>query len=347
MFVSPSDIGLLLWDDETSYVSARNWASITHKLTRHRTASGEIAYRFEDVERAVLSLLPATFPYLPGDPTLRCEDAMAVMPINAMHSSKRTYACMFTTVDYSHMSDHIAGRVGRPDTIFERFGYTEDDGSRIELRSHALRHYLNMLAQTGGLSSAEIALFSGRKDQKQNRAYDHMTSEEVQMPITQALMNGFTSDLVPVQGGKNLIEHPEFRGLGIPAAHTTEFGWCQHDFASEPCQMYADCINCEEQVCIKGDSHKEGSLQSLKEETEFLLEKARAALDEEEYGADIWVAHQTKTLERVNQLLSILRNPDVPVGARIRLDVTNGPVITKGGSNLVKFVRRNRRKDLT
>jgi hypothetical protein len=174
-------------------------------------------------------------------------------------------------------------------SIFERFGYAEDDGSPIELQSHSLRHYLNMLAQTGGLSSTEIALFSGRKDVKQNRAYDHMTSDEVQAPISQALNDGFTSELEPLFGvRRDLIARGEFKGLGLTAVHTTEYGWCSHDFASEPCQIYRDCINCEEQECIKGETQKEANLRMLKSETEYLLKKAQEALGEEEYGADTW-----------------------------------------------------------
>jgi hypothetical protein len=252
---------------------------------------------------------------------------------------------MFTMADQGVITRHYGTQQGRV-SIFERFGYTEDDGTAIHLRSHSLRHYLNMLAQAGGLSSAEIALFSGRKDPRQNRAYDHMTSDEVQLPISLALKQGLTSELIPEYTNRSLIERDEFRGLGIPAAHTTEFGWCRHNFAAEPCQMYADCINCEEQVCVKGVAHKEANLRKLKDETEYLLEKAREASSEDEYGADIWVAHQTKTLERVNSLLAILDDPAVPAGARITLDVSNAPLITKGNVHPIKFIRKQRRKAL-
>ncbi|MFC5510623.1 integrase [Massilia jejuensis] len=337
--LSLSDIALLLWGNESGADVAKNWAKETHDLR----PCGENEYLFADVEKAVLGMLPATFPFMPGEPDLKCHDAMAVMRVNEMHSIRSTYLCMFTTVDYQTITNPYGAREGR-ESIFKRFGYTEDDGSPIELRSHALRHYLNMLAQTGGLSSAEIALFSGRKDQRQNRAYDHMTSAEVQAPISDALKNGFTSELELVSDEHRLIERNEFRGLGIAAAHTTKYGWCQHDFASEPCQLYADCINCEEQECVKGDSHKEANLRQLKDETEVLLGRARQALSEEEFGADIWVAHQTKTLERVNSLIAILEDPSVPSGARIRLDVTNAPLVTKDNAHSIKFVRKTRHK---
>ena len=342
------EIALILWGDDTAEVSANEWAQKTNKLPKQSLSGAHrVGFLFEDVERAVVAMLPKTFPYVPGAPDLLCRDSMAIMRTNEMHSERATYLSMFRCVDYGTITDHYGAREGRPLSIFERFKYTEDDGSPIELQSHSLRHYLNMLAQTGGLSSAEIAIFSGRKDVKQNRAYDHMTSDEVQAPISQALKDGFTSELEPVFGvGRNLVTRSEFNGLGLTAAHTTQYGWCEHDFASEPCQMYRDCINCEEQECIKGETQKEANLRMLKSETEYLLEQAREALSEEEYGADTWVKHQRVTLERVNALLSILEDPAVPAGARIRLDVTNAPLITKDNVHPVRFITTTRRKAL-
>jgi len=325
--LSLSDVALMLWGNKGSKISANIWAN-GHKLAKQPMAGRRIGYLFADVERAVLSMLPATFPFVRGAPELRCMDAIAVMRTNEMHRLKACYQCMFSYVDNGVITNRFGARVGR-DSIFESFGYTEDDGTRIELTSHSLRHYLNTLAQMGGMSSTEIAIFSGRKDIKQNRHYDHMSSVDVQAPISAALKTGFTSELVPVNAsGRNLMMRRQFRGLGLTAAHTTEYGWCRHNFASEPCQMHRDCINCQEQECVKGESHKEANLRQLKTETEYLLKHAKAALSDEEYGADTWVKHQTSTLERVNLMLSIFENPEVPVGSCIRLDISNAPLIT-------------------
>jgi hypothetical protein len=254
---------------------------------------------------------------------------------------------MFSCVDNEAITSRLGTREGKS-SIFEAFGYTEDDGSPIELNSHSLRHYLNTLAQMGGLSSAEIAIFSGRKDVKQNLHYDHMSSSEVQAPISDALKAGFTSELEPVDASaRDLVTRSEFRGLGLTAAHTTEYGWCRHNFASEPCQMYRDCINCQEQECVKGESHKEANLRNLKSETEYLLKQAKAALSDEEYGADAWVKHQTTTLERVNMLLSIFENPEVPVGSRIRLDIENAPLITTDSVKPIRASKGRRKRVLS
>lgn len=340
------EIGLILWGDMAARESARIWALSSNELSPQSLGGRRIGFFFEDVERTVIGMLPKTFPYMPGAPELLCRDSMAVTSTHELHSTYSTYLCMFSCVDYNTIANRLGSREDLAAiSIFGRFGYTEDDGSPIELQSHSLRHYLNMLGQTGGLSSAEIAIFSGRKDVRQNRAYDHMSSDEVQAPISQALRDGFTSELEPVFGvGLNLAPRSEFNGLGLTAAHTTEYGWCTHDFASEPCQVYRDCINCEEQECVKGEEQKEENLRMLKSETEHLLKQAQEALGEEEFGADTWVQHQKVTLERVEALLAILESPGVEIGARIRLDVNNAPLITQSNVHPVRFDRTTRRK---
>lgn len=338
-----AEVAFILWGDEGTTAAANVWAQKTNELTKISLEGRKIGFRFEDVERAVVAMLPATFPYVLGASELLCKDAMAVMRTNETHAQRGTYLCMFSCVD-SNLITNSFGREAQ-ESIFERFGYLEDDGSPIELRSHSLRHYLNMLAQMGGLSSAEIAIFSGRKDVSQNRAYDHMSSDEIQAPVHQALKMGFTADIIPA-GFRNLIVRSEFKGIGVVVAHTTDYGWCTHNFASEPCQMYRDCINCEEQECVKGEEQKATNLRLLKDETEYLLKAAGEALNDEEYGADTWVEHQTKTLERVNALLSIIDDPAVPTGARVRLNLDNAALITADNIQPNKIVRSNRQVKL-
>ena len=338
-----AELALLLWGDEVTRNAASLWARTTMALQKVPLKGCTIGYRFKDVEAAVLSLLPKTFPYVPGAPGLLCKDALGVIRINEMATERATSLCMFTCVGYTTVAAPLTGRNGQT-TIFEKFKYTEDDGSPILMRSHSLRHYLNMLAQMGGMTSAEIALFSGRKDVFQNRAYDHMSSDEVQEPISRALKTGMTGDLVTKEPTRPVYRRSDFPLANPVAAHTTEYGWCMHDFASEPCQVHRDCLNCEEQECIKGEEQKEDKLRSLKAETEHLLKVAKDALSEAEYGADAWVEHQSETLERVNSLLAILDDPKVPAGSRIRLNVVNAPLIANSQVKAVQPIKFERRR---
>ena len=104
--------------------------------------------------------------------------------------------------------------------------------------------------------------------------------------------------------------------------------------------MYRDCINCQEQECIKGDEQKEANLRKLEKETIYLLNEAKQALSEEEYGADNWVKHQSTTLNRIQAMLEILADPSLQDGTRFRLDVSNAPLITNDLMQTINLTKR-------
>ncbi|MGE8451159.1 MAG: integrase, partial [Pseudomonadales bacterium] len=184
--------------------------------------------------------------------------------------------------------------------------------------------YLNTLAQAGGLSQLDIAKWSGRVNVSQNRAYDHQSDRDVLALVRQAVggEQHSTGDLARLHKSM-LIPRDEFARLKVPTAHTTEFGYCIHDFTMLPCQLHQDCLNCDEQICIKGDAVREANLRRHRDETRMLLAAAEAAVAEESAGADRWSEHQRKTLERLDQLCGILEDPRVPFGTVIQLRASN------------------------
>lgn len=124
----------------------------------------------------------------------------------------------------------------------------------------------------------------------------------------------------------SLIPRDEFDQLKLQSAHTTDYGYCVHDFTMLPCQQHMDCINCEEEVCIKGqDPKKEANLRKLQRETVHLLQLAHSAVADGDAGADRWVEHQQLTLARVDQLCALLDDSHVPAGAVIRLSNPDAP----------------------
>jgi len=196
----------------------------------------------------------------------------------------------------------------------------EPDGSPINLSTHQFRHYLNTLAQAGGLSQLDIAKWSGRKDIRQNAAYDHVTPGQMVQKIRDAIgddstMFGPLAELAK----KTLIPRDEFARLVVPTAHTTELGYCIHDYTMSPCQQHRDCIHCTDLICVKGDEEKERRLRQQLEEARDLLRRADEATKDGYYGSDRWLEHHASTVERLSQLCSIIDDPKVPIGAVIQL----------------------------
>ena len=115
-----------------------------------------------------------------------------------------------------------------------------------------------------------------------------------------------------------LITRDQFASLKVLTAHTTDFGYCIHDFSMLPCQIHRDCLNCDEHLCVKGDQVREQAIRLHRSETTALLDSARKAFGEDEFGANRWVEHQSLTLQRLDQLCAILDDPAVPDGAIIQ-----------------------------
>jgi hypothetical protein len=86
-----------------------------------------------------------------------------------------------------------------------------------------------------------------------------------------------------------------------------------------PCQKHLDCINCTEQVCIKGDDAKLIRLKQQRDSTKLQLVKAEKGIEEGIYGADRWYTHQKKTVQRADELIELLESSTIQDGAVIRL----------------------------
>jgi hypothetical protein len=288
---------------------------------------GTLLYaNFTDVESAVLGMLPSDFPLLDKAQGLRYSDALVVVRKQELDLTRVTYRCMFQPIE----THDINARIGvRPSlSLFNKYELKEDDGADIELPTHKFRHYLNTLANTNNMDQLDLARWSGRRNVSQNASYDHVSDREV----TQKLRLALQGDAVAVGPIARLheialIPRDQFARLRVPTAHTTDFGYCVHDFTMLPCQQVQDCINCSEQTCIKGlDANKEANIRASRDETRLLLERAKDSLDDGEYGADKWVLHHQRTLARLESLCAIIDDPSVPMGAVIRLD--DSPVQT-------------------
>jgi len=274
---------------------------------------------FSDLEHSVLSKLPRGFPIANSENDLRYSDALCLMPKNLLHATKTPFQCEIELLSTAHVYGRLGAKSqhGRK-SVFDRHGFAELDGTHIRVTTHQFRHYLNTLAQAGGLSQLDIAKWSGRTNVAQNKVYDHQSDRDI-LAIACGIIAKAPPAAIPIVSKQVApVSRDEFGRLSIHAAHTTEFGYCIHDFAMLPCQLHLDCLNCDELVCVKGDVERERSLRRHQVETRRLLESAKAAEKQEEAGADRWVVHQQATLKRVDQLCAILDDPSVPIGAIIQ-----------------------------
>jgi hypothetical protein len=304
---------------ESAAAGAADWCKRNNVPTYGRGNSKRAA--FVDVERAVVAMLPRGFPFLDAGTGLRYSEALCLTRRNALHGSHNTFWGAIEVVDQGNVATGLGNRSKHGfRSVFDKLGFFEADGTPLAIRTHQFRHYLNTLAQAGGMSELDIAKWSGRADIRQNSAYNHVSDRDVQARISELKGEDTESfNQLVAQTRVNLIPRAKFAELNIQAAHTTDLGFCAHDFAMSPCQLHLDCVNCNEQVCIKGDAVGEANARAKQAETTALLLEAQAADADGSYGASRWMQHQQLTLERLSQLVGILDDPHVPRGAVIRL----------------------------
>lgn len=298
--------------------NGRDWA-VDRKIkpieiVRSPKGRNLFTFRFSDVESAILSLLPRRFPIFDEATGLRYSEALMVVRRHEFAEPGRgRWRCMIAPVNYGNIMDNFHNAEG----VFARLGLSTLEHPII-LRTHQLRHHLNTLAQRGGLSEMEIAAWSGRKDVRQNAAYDHRTPEEMLQRKRRR-----DRELETVQGAAVKVNKPVLRAEAAARTvhgHATEIGFCKHDFSASPCAMFMECLHCTKHVCIKGHDprHLERVMLSIENARRSLAE-AEASLSKEYEGAEDWVRAHRETIQRLEQLRAILVDPTVPDGSLIRL----------------------------
>ena len=292
-----------------------------HKIPTYRRGARDYL-QFRDIERAVIDLLPNGFPLLDPKSDTKYSEAMFVaLRHRFRHNLTTPMPCMIEAVTHGVISDALGNRVGHGvQSVFSRLDLTEEDGTPIAITSHQFRHYLNTLAQKGGMSQLDIAKWSGRKDVRQNRAYDHVSAEEMIGQIQASVGNEDELFGPPARVDIRLpVSRAKFEAKHGTVGHTTEIGFCEHDFTMLPCQLHRDCINCIEHVCVKGDAKKTLQIHRQLDDARRYLDKAQDGVREGFEGADRWRDHYRETVARLEELCRLLDDPDVPDGTNIKL----------------------------
>ncbi|AIR85242.1 hypothetical protein [Pantoea rwandensis] len=252
---------------------------------------------------------------------VRFSNALCALFVNQLSMKLQTGSELFKISNVFFSKELGSSKINKHKNIFERHGYYDEHNNALFLRTHQARHLLNTIAQRGGLGELDIAKWSGRVSVTQNRVYNHITEAEMIEKVKALGIN--QNNIIPCDS--DVIENFEISTLHDlkiklehGAVHITEYGYCVHDYILAPCSKYFDCINCSEQVCVKGEKQNLDRLKSLLDTTEGLVVKANKAIREDELGADKWYQHQTKTLERLKGIIALMENPELPDGSLIR-----------------------------
>lgn len=271
---------------------------------------------------------------------LKFSDALFCMLAHQMNSTKSTSPVTLWIPSLAIYNFEV-GPSSTGINIFERYGYTDSNGSPLKLTSHQLRHLLNTEAQRSGLTDKQIARWSGRKDIGQNDVYDNRSvSERVEQarPAVEKVQASLTlptnqsQDGTFVHGQWTIKLRPKPRSCSDIAeiqphltGLNTLYGGCNHDWAFAPCEGFIHCLDCNEHSCIKGGNEdaqtKLRRLEALRLQVAHEVTRAKLATADDADAME-WLQAQERYAAKIDELIAILKDPHVPDGSVIR--ITNG-----------------------
>lgn len=284
---------------------------------------GGFLYRADEFERALAKTLPEhRYAFVrPDGKTQPLSRFLCVVP-------KRFFSgdTGLLTVRPVRIGDVAAFvRSGDPSqrpSVFERFGFTDENGKPWTIATHQFRHWLNTVAHKGGISDMELARWMGRKDPRQNRHYQHLDTEERVERLKEAVRSGeVVGSVSEVYRRLSADEREEFLDAEIEAVHVTPFGTCTHNFAVKPCPYHVQCLNgCGSFLRTRGDAREIVAIQGVKRRAERVLEGAEKAAEDGLPEAANWVEHNRRLLEGAERALAVdAEARGTPSGEKVRV----------------------------
>lgn len=220
----------------------------------------------------------------------------------------------------NHLVSFLDGH-GNTKSVFERFGIYEEDGTFCRITTHQFRHWLNDIADKGGLPVDLQTRWMGRQNPQDTQAYRHATVEERLQWLKNGIRDGeICGTIANVYFALPEEERDVFLEGQIQAVHFTPLGLCIHDFAIDPCPYHLNCARrCPEYLRTKGNQQERTNLIQVQRRTKQALEIAQAQVSAGNGEiAQAWIEHHEETLAGVEAALAIDDDKEVRDGTMIQ-----------------------------
>lgn len=299
-------------------------------MKRHTGKSALTGHTLSDLWKMVLEEHRKLNPFFPfqecpdssSQPPIKMSESLLCFCRNQLVRRGATSPVLLKTFDKGHYSRWLRDS----DSSLKNMNFFLYHGYELgALNSHSIRHLLNRLARAGGVSMELLTEWSTRATIHQTRTYLHDDVEK--LASTAAKLLGTVQTPMPLPP----ISEEEAEKFRHGPFHRSRYGICTLSWQSGPCNKFADCLNCSDLVMCKGDRI---SAAVIERERDDLLETYLAAKHAVLMGdrpATRWMEKTGPFIERLNQLLTILNNPDIPEGSPIQIsgeDFSHEGVIT-------------------
>lgn len=262
------------------------------------------------------------WPYIDAARTVETWNALCLHRRNEFHKEFPVKQFSWRLPTGSEVNERF--KPGKGLSLFDCRGLHGPDGTSIHLTTHQLRHWLSTMSERAGMDDYTLAQWAGRAKVTDNRHYDHRTSEE-RLAVATRLLPSRPASLLERIKHRQPVTYQELGVDRLGTAKATLYGMCVHDYAMAPCQKQRECMTCKEHVCIKGDHVTLDRIRLLEKQTELLLEKARQAQDDGDFGADRWVDSHKWKLAHVRAMRIALEKDSTPDGTIFRIPEGHDP----------------------
>ncbi|EFV1873224.1 DNA-binding protein [Salmonella enterica] len=266
--------------------------------------SNDYNYSLSELWEMISSGFSRDFPWYDEEKSIRFSNALCLLNPRQFSLSQMSDIYSFYKPTKGFFFNDIQNKMRHESgfkNIFARYGYYDIEGKPLLIRSHQPRHLLNTIAHYGEMSELDIAKWSGRVNVNQNRVYNHVSEEDMLDKIKAIKLDGSNycqSETIPTN--ELTID---FDNLNQGAIHLTEFGYCVHNYLVKPCAKINQFVECDNET-LDMKSVDRIRLQSVREKIMQLKRITKIAYENGDYGADKWLQHHEKNLERINKLLN-------------------------------------------
>jgi len=299
------------------------------KALPHRVAGNEYLFRVSDLEKHLLKWRIVPLWTVRTGPTSvqRLSETLFLAYRNFFHRTKATWSLLVEPFTIQVLNTFLGGHE-RTESIFQRMGVFETNGLPCRLTTHQFRHWLNDLADKGGLPVEVLTRWMGRTYARDTQDYRHATVDErltwLKESIRSGAVTGFMADIyrqLPVG------EREMFLDGQIQAMHVTPLGICVHDFAVEPCPYHLNCLRgCSHYLRTKGSQQERQQLIRVQDITVNALADARQqAAGQTPALSPAWVLHHEDTLYGIAAALAVDDDLHLPDGTLV--------AVTKAGKH--------------
>lgn len=265
--------------------------------------ASDYTYTLSELWKMIRAGFSQDFPWFDKEKSIKYSNALCLLNNNQLISSRMNniYSLYKPTKGFyfSDMQWKESHKYGYKN-IFARYGYFDEDGKPLLIRSHQPRHFLNTIAHYGEMSELDISRWSGRVNVNQNRVYNHVSEEEMVEKV--GSINFHVNPYCHKEPISSSVLAVNFNDVQHGAIHLTERGYCIHDYAILPCEK----INQYIESCTQLKELKQvdkNRLSIIRDRIIKFKGATQVAFESGEYGADKWLKHHDVNLSRINSLL--------------------------------------------